>query len=70
MSVRGVLSVCFRTIRCILINSHVDVASEAYGDAVQYFERELTDDEQKKEWIRGHDSWDHVLEVVEQAGEK
>lgn len=43
------------------------MAADAYADAVRFFERELTNDEHKREWIRSHNSLADVCLVVQEA---
>lgn len=44
-----------------------DIAQEAYEDAVKYFEQELTQDERKRDWIRGQTGLQDVLDTVQKA---
>jgi hypothetical protein len=48
-------------------NSPSDIAASAYTNAVSFFEKELTQDEHKREWIRGHSSMQDVRLAVDQA---
>lgn len=52
----------FTSLRCCS-----DIAQRAYEEAVEFFKRELTDDDAKRQWVEKLHSVDDVLQVVEEA---
>ncbi|KAK5467171.1 hypothetical protein LTS15_000142 [Exophiala xenobiotica] len=44
-----------------------DIAQEAYEDAVRYFEQELTQDDEKRDWIRAQTSLQDVVDTLQKA---